>query len=209
MQKNELSNEPAGEGGIDVRRAESVTCGLRIKRLVIKMMAAAFAWFMFIPENWEILFGPFGFPLAWVADAVPSINKMAEVSPMPGTVRGVIASSVILAPIAGLVVLFKDCIAIRVREFEEQRGIRGIIIAPFAGTLFLVVLGGYMFWLPTEVTLNVTPTKGHLMMSAMLTNRLFLAGGALSAGFLWAGWTHIMFLRAFNIFSLIFKPNRK
>lgn len=64
-----------------------------------------------------------------------------------------------------------------------------------------------MFWLPTEVTLNVTPTKGHLMMSAMLTNRLFLAGGALLAGFFIGGGVHGVILRLYGVFHLVFKFN--
>lgn len=177
----------------DVRLAESFTCGLRIKRLVIRMTVVAFAWFMFLPEDWESVLGPLGLALAWVADAVPSINKMAVISPMPGAVRGVVASSVILAPIAGLIVFFKDCIYIRVRKFEKEKGVRGVVVAPLAGICFLAIFGSFMFWLPmSEVKLSVTPTRSHLMMTVMLTNKFFLAGGSL-------GWFCVGRLDAWHV----------
>jgi hypothetical protein len=116
---------------------------------------------MFIPENWETLFWPISLPLAWVADSIPSIAKMTAVSPIPGAVRGVLASMVVLAPIAGIVTLLYDCIDIRVREFAAKRSAFKTAIAPFAWFPWVALLGLF-FWFPfIEVKLSYTPTKAH------------------------------------------------
>lgn len=174
-----------------IQDTERRLCDQRIKRLAIRLLLAAFAWFMFIPENWETLFWPLSAPLAWVADSIPSIGKMAAVSPMSGVVRGVLASSVVFAPIAGIVLLLNDCLSIRVREFTTGRSLFRILVAPLAGVFAISFLGAFMYWLPfVDVKLSLTPTRGQLLLTAMLTNRLFLTGGAITAGFFIASVLH-------------------
>lgn len=178
-----------------IRETEQRICDQRIKRLVIRLLTVAFAWFMLIPENWETLFWPISAPLAWVADTIPSIGKMAAVSPMPGVVRGVLASTAILAPIAGIIILFNDCVCARVKAFAKGQSLFKIVIAPFAGFFVAALLGAFMYWLPfVEIKLSLTPTRGQLILTAMLTNRLFLGGGGLTAGFFVAGILHGIFI---------------
>jgi hypothetical protein len=134
-------------------------------------------------KNWETLFWPISLSLAWVADNIPSIAKMTAVSPIPGVVRGVLASMVVLAPIAGIVVLFNDCIDICVRELAAKRSAFKIAIAPFAWFPWVALLG-FFFWFPfIEVKLSYTPTWGHALLTVMMTNHFVLAGGALFFGY--------------------------
>lgn len=114
-----------------IQETEQRICDRQIKRLVVRLPIVAFAWFMLIPENWEILLWPISAPLAWVADSILSIGKMAAVSPMPGAVRGVLASTAIVAPVAGIIILLNDCIGVRVKAFAEGRSFFRIAIAPF------------------------------------------------------------------------------
>jgi hypothetical protein len=170
------------------------------------MAFAAFVWFMFIPENWETLFWPVSLPLAWVADFIPSIVKISAVSPMPGAVRGVLASMAILAPIAGIIALLNDCVGLRIQEFANQSSAFRILVGiPFAA---LVVLGAfcYLFWFPfAEVKLGYTLSRGHRFLNAMMTNRLGLSAGALLIGFFVAGAIHGFSIRFCNILNFFFQ----
>jgi hypothetical protein len=171
------------------------------------MAFAAFAWFMFIPENWETLFWPISLPLVWVADNIPSIAKMTAVSPIPGAVRGVLASMAVLTPIAGIVLLFNDCIDIRIWEFaEKKRSAFKIVIVPFVGILCLGGLCGFLFWFPfVEVKLSFTPTRGQMFLTAMLTDRFALAGGTLLFWYFFASVVHIIPIRLLNIVNFFFE----
>ena len=172
-----------------------VVCDSRIKRLTIKMALVVFAWFMFIPENWETLFFPISLPLALVADNIPSLAKMTAVSPMPGAVRGVLASMAVLVPITGIIALWndRDCVDIRARKFAEQASAFRILISPLVWILMVGSLCGFLYWFPlVDVKLSYTPTRGQAMLTAMLTNRFILAGGALLFGSVLAALIHVL-----------------
>lgn len=162
------------------------------RRLVVAgigMFVLGLVW----PTGWSHLFGPAALLIGFAADAVPSIGKAASVSPMPELVRGYLGALALLTPVLTATILYKEPLDKRFTYAFQQPRAGPIRRFLFLYVLFLPALIAMLcvvWFLPIEVRLGLTPTRGQLIFHLMMTNRVALAafGSLLAIGvalFVW------------------------
>lgn len=162
---------------------------LKIKKTVLFSMLLLFLFALVVPEEWEsggfILFAP----LSFIADYIPSISMMSEVSLMPGVVRGVFAASWLIFAVDFFIII---CISL-----HGFNGVRDRILSNVEGKKFVFFLQVSVFpWLAcsalvyflaylpmVDISLSPGNTKGQLLFSLMLTNRFFMGCAVVLAAF--------------------------
>lgn len=131
-----------------------------------------------LPENWQQLFGVLSVPIEFVANTVPAISKMAQVSPIPNVVNGFFGLAYSAIPIIYFWLFIGDSIELRCCYFRDQ-----LTSSPITKGLFGYVIGipalaviVWLFWeFPGNHSLSLTPTRGRLIYSIAVSNQILLS----------------------------------
>ena len=166
-----------------------------IDKMFIKFGLCLFLFGMLLPNDWRQKFGMLSTLISWVAGVIPSINKVAAISPISELVQGFFGAAFLFVLIfyaivmrrqemAGLGSRFKHALHRAQSKFKFWIGIYVIAIPTLALILYLIL------FFPGEVHLGLTPTRGQAIFSLLVSYRFTLAlfGTLLMLGvcaFLW------------------------
>ena len=175
------------------------------KRMYMRLKLVAlflFLWGLLLPQDWQQLLGVFGGPIAWVADFVPSIKKMAAISPMPELIRGYFGLAFLILPACCVWVLKNVSIGKAIQGAIKREGLaKFIYFMILCGIPFSLFVIYFCAYLPVAVQLGLTPTRFQFLLTVIVTYRL---GLAVFGTFLILGlWFCLLYLVAFLIGPLI------
>lgn len=132
---------------------------------------------LLMPTAWKEMLGLLGSLISWLASAVPSVRKSVEISPISDLIQGYFGTVLLLLPVLFLFLTWRDPIATRFKySFDKAPSKFGyfvmvyLVIVPFFAFLLYV-----LFALPIDVHLGVTPTRGQLLFSLIVSYRVAMA----------------------------------
>jgi hypothetical protein len=149
----------------------------RQDQVMIKLGLALFLFGLLLPAQWRTLFGMVGEPVAWLAEVLPSIRKASAISPIGELVRGFFGTGFLLLPVFYVIFMWRDPIGMHFKYALEQgtskfKRLSFIYLLGMPVMVFLLYL--ILFW-PGEMRLGITPTRGQMIFSVMVSYRLTLA----------------------------------
>lgn len=129
-----------------------------------------------LPKNWQQILGVLGAPIAFIADFVPSIRKLSAISPISELVRGFFGLAVLLFPLFFCILMRGDPLVCRVQaRLNEVGAFKLISIGLLVGTPVFLGLLYFCFFLPVDVRLGMTPTRGQMLLTLMVSYRFWIA----------------------------------
>lgn len=130
-----------------------------------------------MPAQWKEMLGLLSMPISWLASAVPSVRKSVEISPISDLIQGYFGTVLLLLPVFFLFLIWRDPIATRFKYSFDKAPSKFsyflmvyFVIVPFFAFLLYV-----LFVLPIDVHLGVTPTRGQLLFSLLVSYRVAMA----------------------------------
>lgn len=160
-----------------------------------------------MPAAWKEMLGLLGMPITWLASMVPSVRKSVEISPISELIEGYFGAVLLLFPVLFLFLIWRDPIATRFKySFDKAPSKFGYFLTVcFVAIPFLAFLLYVLFVLPIDVHLGMTPTRGQLLFSLMVSYRVPMAilGSFISLGACLIAWVMTIFL--FGPFFYFFK----
>lgn len=151
-----------------------------------------------MPVEWKRMLGPLSAPISWLAEVVPSVRKSVEISPISDLVQGYFGGILLLFPVLFTFLFWRDPIAARFKYSFEKASSKFsyFVMVCFVIVPFFAVLLYVLFSLPIDVHLGVTPTRGQLLFSLMVSYRIAMAilGSFLSLGACILAWMLTIFL---------------
>jgi hypothetical protein len=136
----------------------------RFSRIFFKIGALLFVGALLLPYDWQQILGILAEPVVWVAAHVPSIGKVAAVSPIAELVRGFFGIAFLLTPLFYIFIIWQDPIDLRfeygLRQAKSPFKFFGLVYFLIVPAL-LLLLYLILFW-PGEVRLDATSTRGQI-----------------------------------------------
>lgn len=164
--------------GFDQKPPEIEAANKRFNRYFIVTSLVMILYGMLLPKDWETLFGPLAFPIAWAANLAPATVKAAALSPIPELVRGFYGTSSWVSVFFAIVLASKDPLGARVR-FAFSRPdwpLFKTFCFIYLCALPFVVLGLWViFFLPITIQMAGGPTWGMRLFVNMISDRMSMA----------------------------------
>jgi hypothetical protein len=160
-----------------------------MNQLVIGGIVGMFIYGLLLPTDWQQRFGLAALPIDWAVENVPSIAKMAEVSPIPELIKGFYGIGVYVSPLFGLLMVsFCGALGARIRyafsrpdqPFWKTVSIIYLLCCPF------ILLCLWLYYInPTPEGVLGGNTRGSRIFITMLKYRFNLAlfGSVATIGF--------------------------
>lgn len=152
-----------------------VRCFSRSLSLLIGIMVLVA---LLLPSAWAEQLGPFSKLIAAVADHVPAIHKAAAVSPIAEIVRGFLGIGYALIPIASIGCFLCRPIGATFEAISNRlakKSISGLLFLYLLSLPALVLMCWLVWELPGSRSLELTPTRGQMFFSIMVSSRFGLA----------------------------------
>jgi hypothetical protein len=150
---------------------------LHREKTIVKGGLFTFIVGLLLPSNWAERLGISAEPISWAALHVPSVSKMVAASPIGDVVQGFFGIAALLLPIFYLLLVVRDPIGLRF-EYALNRvasGFKFIWLVYFVVVPTLALLVYFIVFWPFEVRLGLTPTRGQMLLSLMISYRFTLA----------------------------------
>ncbi|MFZ6844676.1 hypothetical protein [Undibacterium sp. RuTC16W] len=182
----------------------------KMGKFIIRLMILFGISGMLFPNNWRQIFGVFGEPIAWCAETIPSIKKIATVSPISELVQGFFGTSFLLIPMLYIVFIRLEVVGLRFSQMKKEKLSKplSVLIVYFLAIPMSIGLLYVIYALPGDVNLGNTYTRGQSMLKLMISNRITMS---LIGAFLIAGVISVLWILTIYIFGpilyLISKPN--
>ena len=174
------------------KKSESMDSTNRhIDRTFLKIGLYLFIFGMLLPNDWRNIFGIFFEPISWVAGVIPSIKKIAAISPISELVQGFFGGAFLFLPLFYAAIIRRDSIGLRFNNSLDRATSKfKFVLLIYSTALLSMLFLYYILFLPGEVRLGLTPTRGQAAFSLMVSYRFTLAlfGSLLImgvCGFLW------------------------
>lgn len=185
------------------------TADKKMGKFIIRLIILLSIFGMLFPADWRQMFGVFGGPIAWCAEIIPSIKKVASVSPISELVQGFFGTTFLLIPVLYIIFIRMEVLGLRFKQMKKEKLSKplSVLIVYFLAIPMSIGLLYVIYDLPGEVNFGNTYTRGQSMLKLMISYRITMS---LIGAFLIAGVISILtILTIYIIGPVLYLISRK